>query len=62
MTDEEALLILAARGGGEWINWNERTNRPQWWQMGNHQASITLDGDFTREQLMAILHFEDRAE
>ena len=61
MTDDEARAILKQREMGAWINWDERADRPQWWKMGGNTASIVLDGDFTADELRAILHFADSA-
>lgn len=62
MTDDEARAILSQRWQSDWINWDEKADVPLWWKLSGDTASITLDGDFTKAQLLAILHFADRAK
>lgn len=59
MTDDEARAILKHAG---WIAWDEEKDCPNWRDYGVNAPSITLDGDFTKEELLAILHFADRAK
>lgn len=53
MTDDEARA--GARAGMGWVNWNADMDRPQW--SPGRESTITLDGDFTVKELLAILHF-----
>lgn len=58
MTDDEACAILKAiNRAGDWLPL-EPDGRPVW-NKGRAFGSreIQLDGDFTAEQLRAILHF-----
>ena len=50
MTDDEARLIL--NGNEAWIDWDEDRQQPLW-----SEATIGLNGYFTADQLLAILHF-----
>jgi hypothetical protein len=59
MIDEEALSILRDGGGG-WVDWDDETGRPQW--DANDGGNITLDGNFTADELRAILHFAPKEE
>jgi hypothetical protein len=56
MTDDEARAILKGRMTGSWINWNDSKDCPHWDSQG--EPMITLDGEFTEQQLLAVLHFK----
>jgi hypothetical protein len=53
MTDDEARAD--ARAGMGWVSWNDDKDYPQW--SPTSEPTITLDGDFTVKELLAILHF-----
>jgi len=58
MTDDEAREALKdAQAGNGWINWTfDGSDKPLWSGKGP-DATICLDGDFTRRELLAVLHF-----
>lgn len=53
MTDDEARRD--ARTGEGWINWDGGRNCPMW--SSEDEPTITLDGEFTVRELLAVLHF-----
>jgi hypothetical protein len=68
MTDDEALKILS--GGGWYDPHNADDPRPDWSSavvshrafmnaagIGQDEPFVIIDGSFTREQLLALLHF-----
>lgn len=57
LTDEEAREILNIRDGVNEDNrdFNTLEGRPHWYQDGEY--FMVLDGGFTREELLALLHF-----
>jgi hypothetical protein len=56
MTDDEARETL--RGGSGWVSWSDGAGRPHW--VAYDEPTITLDGEFTAKELLAILHFAPR--
>lgn len=48
MTDEEARNTLV--GGISWVGWHD--SKPDW-----RGGEIVLDGAFTKQDLLALLHF-----
>lgn len=52
MTKDEARDFLQACESPGWIGWDEATDSPDW-----SMDLITLDGNFSREELEAILVF-----
>lgn len=59
MTDDEARAILQSDDCCAWIRWDDANNKPDWWKL-NGSPSITVDGDLTEEQMMALLHFKPK--
>lgn len=63
MTDEEAKEIL--NDNGTWIPcWNEHSPQ-ELWEEGLSVISepyVTLDGNYTRKELLAMLHFHPNKE
>lgn len=57
MTDDEARAIL--RGGSAYIDYDKIRSRPHW--LLYDEPTITLDGQFTADELRAILHFAPKA-
>jgi hypothetical protein len=55
MTDQEALDMLNAPA--DEVYWFASANDKPAWYGEAGKETIALDGDFTREQLLAILHF-----
>ncbi|KXU82455.1 hypothetical protein CI15_33535 [Paraburkholderia monticola] len=53
MTDDEARAD--ARTGTGWINWDTERNCPMW--STSSDPTITLDGEFTVRELLAVPHF-----
>ncbi|MBU9579599.1 hypothetical protein KTE26_14285 [Ralstonia mannitolilytica] len=56
MTDDEARAALKDRSV-TWIEWDQQKNAPCW-----ACDFVVLEGAFTKEQLLAILYFADRAK
>jgi hypothetical protein len=63
MTDDEALAILRAVDGfGGWVDWDSENDRPDWIHWGDAKATLKLDGDFTVDELLALIHFAQYAD
>lgn len=54
LTNEQALEVL---NGADYVGSQDGSADPHWYKFGTDTLAITLDGNFTREELLAILHF-----
>lgn len=54
MTNEQAIEAL---NGADYIGCLDGSADPHWYKFGDDTHAVTLDGRFTREELLAILHF-----
>jgi hypothetical protein len=54
LTNEQALDVLE---GADYIDGKPNSREPDWHTFGSDTVAISLDGRFTREELLAVLHF-----
>lgn len=64
MTDDEARAVLQSDDCAAWIRWDNAANKPDWWIISGSpdlgEPTITVDGDLTETQMLALLHFKPR--